>query len=68
MFIRDEEQQSLPAFQEAVRWSAIYWNDEVADSWELSEQGDLEGSTLRHRQILDGDLRTGGEIRCRKKS
>lgn len=34
MFIRDEEQQSLPAFQEAVRWSVIYWNDEVADSWE----------------------------------
>lgn len=34
MFIIDEEQQSLPAFQEAVRWSVIYWNDEVADSSE----------------------------------
>ena len=27
---------------------------------QLSEQGDLEGSTLSHKQILDGDLRTGG--------
>lgn len=34
MFIRDEEQQSLPAFPGAVRWSVIYWNDEVANSWE----------------------------------